>query len=111
MVYYQATRTLAACSNLIGKLEWQLGLHLNFRIRLQTYAAVSEFREERSVYFPATVLTRLVDTETYHLLPAVCLDMRELVFKACTVSVWEKVRPGQCEWFGRSNHLGVQWKV
>lgn len=22
----------------------------------------------------------------------VCLDMRELVFKACTISVWEKVR-------------------
>lgn len=33
----------------------------------------------------------------HHLSPAVYLDMRELVFKACTVSVWEKVRLSQLE--------------
>lgn len=41
------------------------------------------------------------------LLPAACLDMRELVFKACTVSVWEKVRPGQWECFGKSSFCTV----
>lgn len=91
MKHYQVSGAIAECSNPIHRLV----LHSQHELQDQVADLFCGFSitEERSV--SASLRTDLWRHKPFRLSPAAYVDMRELVFKACTVSVWEKVRSGR----------------